>query len=59
MVLTAIDRLLVKEHSAWWSSDGNSERSKGELIRRAADYDLTKTLRAYVDLFNEELTRAG
>ncbi len=31
MVLTAIDRLLVKEQSLWWQ-DGD----KGELIRRAA-----------------------
>lgn len=35
------------------------ERSRDELIRRAADYDLTRTLRAYVDLFHEELSRAG
>jgi penicillin amidase len=32
MVLTAIDRLLVKEHSAWWT-----DRDKGDLIRRAAE----------------------
>jgi penicillin amidase len=32
MVLTAIDRLLVKEHSAWWT-----DRNKGDLIRRAAE----------------------
>lgn len=32
MVLSAIDRLLVKEHSRWWA-----DRDKGELIRRAAD----------------------
>jgi penicillin amidase len=32
MVLTAIDRLLVKEHSLWWA-----DRDKGELIRRAAE----------------------
>ena len=30
-----------------------------ELIRRAAEYDLTRTLRAYVNLFHEELTQAG
>ena len=32
MVLTAIDRLLVQEHSLWWEG-----RDKGELIRRAAE----------------------
>jgi penicillin G amidase len=32
MVLTAIDRLLIKEHSLWWA-----DRDKGELIRRAAE----------------------
>ena len=32
MVLTAIDRLLVKEKSLWWQG-----RDKGELIRRAAE----------------------
>lgn len=32
MVLSAIDRLLLKEHSRWWA-----DRDKGELIRRAAD----------------------
>jgi penicillin amidase len=32
MVLTAIDRLLVKEQSLWWQ-----DRDKGELIRRAAE----------------------
>jgi len=32
MVLTAIDRLLVKEHSLWWQ-----DCDKGELIRRAAE----------------------
>jgi penicillin amidase len=32
MVLAAIDRVLKKEKSSWWS-----ERDKGELIRRAAE----------------------
>lgn len=32
MVLTAIDRLLVKPNSLWWAN-----RDKGDLIRRAAD----------------------
>lgn len=32
MLLTAIDRLLVAEHSVWWQG-----RDKGELIRRAAE----------------------
>ena len=31
MVLTSIDRILMKEQSSWWR-----ERDKGELIRRAA-----------------------
>jgi penicillin amidase len=31
-VLTAIDRLLRKEHSCWWR-----DRDKGQLIRRAAE----------------------
>jgi glycosyltransferase involved in cell wall biosynthesis len=35
------------------------ERPRDELIGRAAEYDLTRTLRAYVDLFHEELTQAG
>jgi penicillin G amidase len=32
MLLTAIDRLLVKDESAWWQG-----RDKGDLIRRAAE----------------------
>jgi penicillin amidase len=32
MVLSAIDRLLVKEHSLWWAG-----RDKGALVRRAAE----------------------
>jgi len=32
MLLTAIDRLLVREHSLWWQG-----RDKGELVRRAAE----------------------
>jgi len=32
MLLTAIDRLLVKEHSLWWQG-----RDKAELIRRAGE----------------------
>jgi penicillin G amidase len=32
MVLTSIDRLLLKDHSRWWS-----ERDKGDMIRTAAE----------------------
>ncbi len=32
MVLTSIDRLLVKDHSRWWS-----DRHKGDMIRTAAE----------------------
>jgi glycosyltransferase involved in cell wall biosynthesis len=35
------------------------ERPRDELIRRASEYDLARTLRAYVNLFHEELTQAG
>jgi glycosyltransferase involved in cell wall biosynthesis len=34
------------------------EHSRDEQIRRARDYDLTGTLRSYVTLFDEELTKA-
>jgi glycosyltransferase involved in cell wall biosynthesis len=35
------------------------ERPRDELIGRATEYDLTRSLRAYVNLFHEELTQAG
>ena len=41
------------------SDELGRERSRDELIHRAAEYDLTRTLRAYVGLFHEELTQAG
>jgi len=34
------------------------EKSNNGVLMRAREYDLTKTLRAYVDLFHDELTRA-
>jgi glycosyltransferase involved in cell wall biosynthesis len=35
------------------------ERARDEQLRRARDYDLTGTLRSYVNLFHEELIKAG
>jgi penicillin amidase len=42
MVLTAIDHLLVKDDSLWWSG-----RDKGELIRRAAERTLREKDQAW------------
>ena len=35
------------------------ERPRDEQVRRARDYDLTGTLRSYVNLFHEELSQAS
>ena len=44
MVVTAIDRLLHKEHSGWWRN-----RDKGDLIRRAAEKLAAESLAGETD----------
>ena len=45
MVLTAIDRTLPKVTSAWWR-----QRSKAELIRRAAEYAMSEPLHKWSEV---------